>query len=178
MSEVHQAIYRDALAGAEKVKKMSDKDRWVNTLDQQMQANGLQVFPRGVLPKTVGTNIVVSEHRFDSERMWRFDRAIPFLKIAIEFEGGGFARPVTCNNCHRPVMRTLQGGRTVPVREGGYHHTGKGVENDQEKFNAAAMQEWLVLRFSPKHIKDGYAVACIIGAIRERSKKNPSPLSS
>lgn len=62
------------------------------------------------------------EYRFHSERKWRFDYAIPDLKIGIEYEGGVWQR--------------------------GRHTRGKGFTNDCEKYNQAQIEGWVVLRYT------------------------------
>lgn len=57
---------------------------------------------------------------FGKPRKWRFDYAIPEHKIAIEIEGGHWS--------------------------GGRHNTGAGFVKDMEKYNAAAMLGWRVIR--------------------------------
>lgn len=63
----------------------------------------------------------VAEHRFHPSRKWRFDLAIPEMKIAIELEGGVFTN--------------------------GRHTRGQGYVNDCEKYNAANVLGWNVLRY-------------------------------
>ena len=75
------------------------------------------------------------EYRFDVKRRWRFDMAWPALMVAVECEGG-----------------TYSGGR---------HVTAVGFENDAEKYNAAVLQGWRVLRFTGHAIKAGTALATI-----------------
>jgi len=82
----------------------------------------------------------VSEHRF-CKRMWRFDFAIPELMIAIECEGGIFTN--------------------------GRHTRGRAYESDMEKYNAAALLGWRVLRFSGDMIKNGYAARTIGRTVSE-----------
>lgn len=65
----------------------------------------------------------VREHRFDSVRRWRFDFAWPELMVAVEIEGGG-----------------------------GRHHTFAGSHADMDKYNAATLAGWRVLRFDAKHL--------------------------
>ena len=65
---------------------------------------------------------VVKEHMFHYTRKWRFDYAIPDLKVAIEIDGG--------------------------VWEYGRHNRAQGYINDMEKLNNAAALGWLVLRFT------------------------------
>ena len=63
------------------------------------------------------------EHRFDSARRWRLDFAFIAQKVALEVEGGIFT--------------------------GGRHTRGKGFLGDMEKYNAATLQGWRVLRVTP-----------------------------
>ena len=65
---------------------------------------------------------IVKEHRFHPERGWRFDYAIPDLKIAVEVDGA--------------------------VWTGGRHNRAAGYIADMEKLNTAASMGWLVLRFT------------------------------
>jgi len=62
----------------------------------------------------------VREHRFHATRRWRFDFAWPSQKVAVEMEGLG----------------------------GGRHQRRAGFINDTEKYNAAIMCGWRVLRFT------------------------------
>ena len=66
----------------------------------------------------------VKEHRFHPDRLWRFDYAIPALRIAIEIDGG--------------------------VWINGRHNRASGYLGDMEKFNAAATLGWVVLKFTPQ----------------------------
>lgn len=88
------------------------------------------------------------EYRFHPIRRWKFDIAFPSRKVAVEIDGGGFGRPVVCQRCLQTVKRKTAKGKTVIVREGGRHNTGTGANADNEKFNAAAMLGWRVLRFT------------------------------
>jgi len=74
-----------------------------------------------------------AEFRFHPVRRWRFDFAWPDQKIALEVEGGIF------------VM--------------GRHSRGAGMEADMEKYAAALVSGWKVLRISPKHLTTGQGVA-------------------
>lgn len=69
---------------------------------------------------------------------WRFDFAWPKEKIAVEIEGG-----------------TAFGKSR--------HSRGTGFENDCRKYNAAALMEWKVLRFTTAMVVSGEA----IDAVRE-----------
>ena len=64
----------------------------------------------------------VAEYSFHPERKWRFDFAIPEMKIAIEYEG--------------------------LMSEKSRHTTITGFTNDSEKYNAAQILGWRVLRYT------------------------------
>ena len=80
-----------------------------------------------------------TEYRFHSPRRWRFDFAFPDQKIAIECEGGIFS--------------------------GGRHVRGAGFEADAEKYNTAAIDGWMVLRFTSAMIRRGAALPQIEKAL-------------
>ncbi len=82
----------------------------------------------------------IREYRFDSERRWRFDFAWPDHCLAVEVEG-----------------ITAQTGR---------HQRMKGYESDCEKYNAAALQGWTVLRFTTQQVQNGTAISLIEDALR------------
>lgn len=65
-----------------------------------------------------------SEYKFLHDRRFRFDIALPKHKIAIEFEGGIFAK------------------------ETGRHTRGKGYSNDAKKYNLAVRHGWKLLRYT------------------------------
>ena len=69
------------------------------------------------------------EFRFDKKRKFRFDFILKPIKvkIAVEIEGG-----------------TFMGNSR--------HGFGKGFENDCLKYNLAALQGWLILRYTPNLI--------------------------
>lgn len=72
------------------------------------------------------------EYRFHTKRKWRADFWITGTKILVEVEGG--------------------------IWSGGRHTRGKGYIGDMEKYNAAAMMGFTVLRFSTAQVKSGLAV--------------------
>lgn len=67
------------------------------------------------------------EYRFDQERKWRFDWAIPEKKIAIEYEG--------LNS------------------EKSRHTTKKGFTGDTDKYNRAQVLGWKVIRITALNYK-------------------------
>jgi very-short-patch-repair endonuclease len=83
------------------------------------------------------------EYVFAPPRRWRFDFAWPERKLAVEVEGGMWAKG------------------------GGRHQRGKGFEADCEKYNAAALAGWMVLRVTEKHVHDGQASRWIERALAE-----------
>lgn len=83
----------------------------------------------------------VAEHRF-CERRWRFDFACVDLQIAIEVEGGAYTR--------------------------GRHTRGSGFIADMEKYNRAAIDGWLLLRFTPQQIKSGAFFDSVLKAVKKR----------
>jgi hypothetical protein len=66
----------------------------------------------------------VREHVFAAPRKWRFDYAWPSQRVALEVEGG--------------------------VWTGGRHISATGFLKDIEKYNAAAVRGWRVVRCTPK----------------------------
>jgi len=88
----------------------------------------------------IGNALDCWAHRYRKGRAWRFDFAWPALKVAAECEGG-----------------TYSGGR---------HTTGTGFEKDAEKYNAAAVAGWTVLRFTQRQITTGAALETIEAVLR------------
>lgn len=82
---------------------------------------GIDIFVQ-LCAKVLGSS-PVKEYRFHESRMWRFDYAFPQHLIALEVEGG--------------------------VHTGGRHIRPRGFLNDMEKYNAAAVAGWRVLRCTP-----------------------------
>jgi very-short-patch-repair endonuclease len=73
----------------------------------------------------------VREYRFCETRQWRADFAFIEQRILVEIEGGAHSR--------------------------GRHNRASGFEKDIEKYNAAGMQGWLVLRYTTQMVKSGLA---------------------
>jgi very-short-patch-repair endonuclease len=83
----------------------------------------------------------ISEYRFHATRKWRFDYAWPEQKVALEIEGG--------------------------VWTGGRHVRPKGYLRDIEKYNAAAVAGWRILRCTPTGVLNGEMVRAIREAINK-----------
>ncbi|ODN41053.1 hypothetical protein BGC07_18500 [Piscirickettsia litoralis] len=75
------------------------------------------------------------EYQFHDSRKWRFDFAWPEQKIAVEVEGGTYAK-----------------------RTKSRHTTGVGFDGDCEKYNAAAENGWRVFRYSTKQVNAFIAI--------------------
>ena len=87
----------------------------------------------------------VLEHRVSTERKWRFDMAWPCLRIAMEIEGG--------------------------VWRGGRHVTGRGYLADMEKYNAAALGGWMLLRVTPENLLSSATLNLLRNAIALRQAR-------
>jgi len=70
----------------------------------------------------------VAEYSFHPERKWRFDFAIPEMKIGIEYNG---------------IMSAKS-----------RHTTITGYSKDMEKINAAQKLGWVVLQYTPLNYKN------------------------
>ena len=84
-------------------------------------ASSTDMFQKYLMSQIPGVE-VVKEHIFHWTRKWRFDYAMPALKIAIEIDGG--------------------------VWDYGRHNRPQGYINDMAKINTATSMGWLVLRFT------------------------------
>ena len=88
-----------------------------------------------------GLPLPVPEHRFHPTRLWRFDYAWPAEKIAVEVEGG--------------------------IWTGGRHINPAGFIADLEKYNAAAVLGWRIIRMTPKSIATLISVHLVREAMKE-----------
>jgi hypothetical protein len=78
------------------------------------------------------SEICLEEHQFHPTRKWRFDFAIPSIKLAIEYNGHGST-----------------GGGHI-----GRHATITGMSGDCEKLNEAQRLGWRVLQFTALHFSE------------------------
>ena len=83
---------------------------------------------------------VVTEYQFHPKRKWRFDYAIPSHKIAIEVEGGAWID--------------------------GRHNRASGFLKDMEKYNAAAVMGWRLLRVTPQQLLTAATLQMVAAALR------------
>lgn len=92
----------------------------------------------------------VPEYQFHAKRKWKFDWAWPtWEKVALEIEGGIYGTGKPCPKCKR--------------RGPGGHSSVTGVLRDIEKYNAATVFGWRVLRCTPQQIDDG----TVFGIVKE-----------
>lgn len=89
------------------------------------------------------------EYKFHPDRRWRFDFAFPSLMIAIEVEGG--------------------------VWKMGRHTRGMGFKKDSEKYNAASLLGWRLLRFESSGVRNGDARRLIEEMVRKYAGTAKSP---
>lgn len=75
---------------------------------------------------SMGIPLSTVEYKFHPIRQWRFDYCYPEKKIALEVEGG--------------------------VHTGGRHTSGPGFMKDMEKYNAAVLLGWRVVRTTPENL--------------------------
>ena len=80
------------------------------------------------------------EFQFHTTRKWRADFHIKNTTLLIEVEGG--------------------------IWSGGRHTRGKGYIGDMEKYNAATMMGYQVLRFSTEQVTSGFAIKQIEGLVK------------
>lgn len=100
----------------------------------------------GLAATAEGYPAPVPEYRFHETRRWRFDLAWPALKVAFEREG--MARP---------------GGKSR-------HTTFSGYSADCEKYNAAQIGGWLVIRATVAQIRSGDAARWVLEALAARTE--------
>lgn len=85
------------------------------------------------------------EYRFDEKRKWRFDYAIPALKIAIEYEGGVFMD-----------------------RSG--HNSAAGIQRDIDKYTRAQALGWKIIRTTAANYKT--AIESIKQIVQTQNEKS------
>ena len=86
------------------------------------------------------------EYRFWPTRRWRFDLAWPEFRVAVEVDGGVYARG-------------------DDGQQGGRHQRPEGFERDCEKLSLAAAHGWRVLKVTPRQVQDGRAVEWLAHAL-------------
>jgi len=91
---------------------------------------------------------LVSEYKFCDDRKWRFDFAEVPHKVAIEIEG-------------------------MVYRGRGRHQSASGYRKDCEKYNYAAVHDWIVVRFTQQDIRTDkyYVIETIEQALETAARK-------
>lgn len=80
--------------------------------------------------KALGGPKLTREYRFHPDRKWRFDFAIPEIRVAVEVQGGTYSKN----------------------KKSG-HTSGVGCARDFEKNNAANLAGWSVFYFDAKMVR-------------------------
>ena len=88
------------------------------------------------------------EFQFAKPRRWRADFAFPDAMLLVEIEGGAWSN--------------------------GRHTRGSGFIGDMEKYNAAAMLGYFVLRYDPSAVRSGAAIAQVMNFLSNAAKPNTS----
>ncbi|MEQ1143721.1 hypothetical protein [Acinetobacter soli] len=104
---------------------------------QRVQSEGEVTLARDLKALKIGFE---QEYKFHPDRKWRADFFITGTNILIEVEGG--------------------------IWSGGRHTRGKGFIADMEKYNAAAVMGFKVLRFDTQQVKSGLAIKQIENLVR------------
>lgn len=81
------------------------------------------------------------EFKFHDKRQWKFDFAWPYKRVALEVEGGVWTK--------------------------GRHTRPKGFMGDMEKYNAAAIKGWIVIRCSTDQLCKSKNLETIKKALNE-----------
>ena len=97
----------------------------------------------------------VPEYQFDGTRKWRFDWAWPAQWVALEIEGGIYGHGKKCPACGR---RAVAGHTSI-----------QRLKTDMEKYNAAVILGWRLIRVTPDQFNDGSAAALVAILLRRES---------
>jgi very-short-patch-repair endonuclease len=99
------------------------------------------------------------EYRFCKDRMWRADFAWPEHMLLVECEGGIF-------------VRAQRNGQDY-----GWHQSVERMLGDMEKYNAATLLGYRVLRYAARAVTDGVALReiefALAGGIRQPARIVP-----
>jgi hypothetical protein len=119
--------------------------------------------------RAAGLPTPLAEHCFMPGRRWRFDFAWPAFMVALEVEGGAYSRLVVVERGYE-----LKQGRRVALaagtrlRLGGRHHSAEGLDADAQKYNAAAVLGWMVIRATSSMVERGAAIDALRDAFAAR----------
>ena len=112
-----------------RTKKKTNLKRSTRVKTHQSESIGESILANQLRVLKIGFE---QEYKFHPKRKWRADFHIVGKNILVEVEGG--------------------------VWSGGRHTRGKGYIGDMEKYNAAVVMGYQVLRFSTDQVKSGLAV--------------------
>lgn len=104
----------------------------------------------------------VREYLFDEsedERAWRFDFAWPCL-CPVGFITEGYAGKAS--ECSTRLLVALE------IEGRGRHQTAAGYANDCEKYNAAQLQGWLVIRVPTSALSNDEWLVDVFDALKKR----------
>lgn len=121
-------------------KKVKHKEDGPVHVSKIMPAVMHDIFQRVCKAKDMG--VPETEYRFAPPRRWRFDYCWPVQKIALEVEGGVWTR--------------------------GRHTRGAGYLKDIEKYNAAQLAGYIVLRTTPDKLVSAETVEMVQKAFELR----------
>lgn len=151
--KVHTAAEAEALevkATIRKVRTVHNKTGWIddtrNTANKEKHADAFVMLVKQELQLEVWP-----EFYFTTERLYRFDYAIPitlnsgYLKIAIEVEGGIWAK-----------------GNSG-------HSSGTGIMRDMDKSSLASVNGWILIRRTPGQLMSIDTIDLIRKAIETRN---------
>lgn len=102
----------------------------------------------------------VKELEFCPGRKWRFDYALPEVKIAVEVEGGTYKTRTYRNK--DGVLITTTGGR---------HNSATGFLGDMEKYNSATVLGWRLIRVVPAELLTNKTIDLIRQTIKNNYDK-------
>lgn len=113
-------------------------------VESELEARFLRTW--NIVTSSVTMPNPVAEYVFHNTRKWRFDFAWPSQRVAVEIEGGTYTN--------------------------GRHVQPKGFEGDCEKYNAAALDQWLVLRFTSAQLSKS-PVQCVEQTVQLIKTRTP-----
>lgn len=96
----------------------------------------------------------VPEFRFHASRLWRLDFAWP--SVCVTIREGHKCSGKTCRMSPMVALE-IEGG----VFTQGRHSRGAGMVKDMEKYNAAVLLGWKVLRCTPRDVESGSIAALL-----------------
>lgn len=96
------------------------------------------------------------QYRFHPTRKWQADFAWPDQKVLLEIEGGTYGRPVMCHACGARVRARKKDGSigAAMMTPGGSHSREPRFTQDCEKYNAAVLLGWAVVRVTGPMLRE------------------------